>query len=120
MKTVCEFFGVSLLAIFLVGAVVALLKPERIISEARKAEIEEHVLDFQLDTNQWLRVMEIWHCDDGTYEVRTSLTVHAKVPTLAEAEADRYAWAAEMVQAKKEGRLDVKLQRLPDCGKRIK
>lgn len=75
--------------------------------------------DPRLDPNTWLRVIRVTHCEDGTYEVKTDLTLRAKVLTAGEAHEERMKWANELVERSKTSGPYGGLPVLPDCGQRV-
>lgn len=83
------------------------------------ADVEAIIHPSDADRLQkWLRVMEIWKCEGGLYELKTSMSVLGQYDSLEAARAAKTNKAEEMVQREKLDLLFPKLPVRPDC-KRI-
>jgi len=70
---------------------------------------------------RWLQYFQIWHCDDGSYEVRSDQFSKGRFLTLDDARKAKTNIAKAMVQWELEHEHDpiIAPPRVPDCGKRI-
>lgn len=79
----------------------------------RKTDVSEKT-EYERELKSYLGCMEIWKCDDGTYEVRTDYVIHGKYNSLMDARINRTNWAIQVAKT-----VSIDLKKLPECGKKI-
>lgn len=116
MKTVsfiAELFG-GLLIILLICLVVTARLRSSYRTNAKKALPETYFENNLTDTNRWLNLLQVWQCEDGSYQLRTDVTDHGHFATKEEAMEARYLRSLKMAELMK-----YTPENIPDCGKRI-
>ena len=88
------------------------LPAAKIVSEVVPAEIKS----LETDPRHWASVMQIWHCEDGTYHLQTTYDLRGVYPTLEAARKAKQDWAEEMVASIKSGKLDFVIPKIDTCG----
>ena|SRR5260221_14658192 len=87
--------------------------------EARSAQLQQPMHDIDrpdTDPRKWMAIMEIWHCNDGTYHLQSTYTLRGIYLSLEEARSAKTNWAFEIVEAVKSGALNMKIPTVETCG----
>lgn len=65
--------------------------------------------------DRWLAIMEIWECDGGGYELKTTIQVIGEYETLEAARTAKTNRAKEALEAYRRGDFDRPIPVRPDC-----